>query len=177
MRLRSLLPALLVFVIAGSAIAQDALGPGRRPKRPDTCMTTAEYEAEAVVRTGMILRDHARACARRGMDGGIVQLWAAFDAANAQQFQDAVQIRAEAYRRNFPNDPNAAQRAANETVASRQLVDFAPVECVVLRDLIGGFKAWDDFLKHVRSTEVGQVKAMFKQCPKGVRGAKRLQQE
>ncbi len=175
--LRGLPAVVAICAIALPALAQDGLGPGRRAKRPDICMTSAEIEAEAVVRAGMVIRDHARACARRGLDGSIIHLWAAFDSANAQQFRDAVEIRAGGYKRNWPDDPNVAQRVANESVASRQLVDFAPVECVVLKDLVGGFKSWDDYMVHVRRTEVGQVKTMYRQCPRGIRGAKRLQQE
>jgi hypothetical protein len=163
---RAALAAGLALLTAGTAIAQQALGPGSRPKRPDRCFNTQELEAEAIVRTGMIIRDHARACARRGHDGGIIQLWGAFDSANAEEFRRAVEVRAEAFRRNWPDDAYAAQRAANETVASRQLVDFAPAECVALRDLVGGFKAWPDFMKHVRTVELGQVKTLYRQCPK-----------
>ncbi|MCW0232182.1 MAG: hypothetical protein OJJ21_01150 [Ferrovibrio sp.] len=175
--LRRLLPGLLIAAIALPAVAQEGLGPGRRAKRPDICMNTIEIEAEAMVRGGMVIRDHARACARRGLDGSIIHLWAAFDTANAEKFQDATEIRAGAYKRNWPDDPNAAQRAANETVASRQLVDFSPVECVVLKDLVGGFKTWTDYLVHIRRTEVGQVKTLYKQCPKGTVGAQRRKQE
>jgi hypothetical protein len=174
--LPNLLSGLLVAAIALPAVAQE-LGPGRRERRPDICMNSIEIEAEAMIRAGMVIRDHARACARRGLDGSIIHLWSAFDTTNAAKFQDAVEIRAGAYKRNWPNDPNAAQRAANETVASRQLVDFSPVECVVLKDLVDGFKTWTDYLVHIRRTEVGQVKAMYKQCPKGTVGAQRRKQE
>lgn len=174
--LPNLLSGLMILAIGLPAVAQE-LGPGRRERRPYTCMTSAEFEAEGVVRAGMVIRDHARACARRGLDGTIIHTWSAFDTANLQQIKDAIEIRTEAYRRNFPNDPYAAQRNDNAVVASRQLVDFAPVECVVLKELVERFKTWEDYLVHVRRTEVGQVKTMFMQCPKGVRGAKRLQQE
>lgn len=156
----------LALLMAGSALAQSGLGPGSRPKTPNKCFNTPEIEAVAIVRAGMVIRDHARACARRGHDTGILQLWGAFDNANAEEMRRAVEVRAEAFRRNWPDDPNAAQRDANETVASRQLVDFAPAECVALRDLVEGFKTWRDYMKHVRIVEVGQVKMLYRTCPK-----------
>jgi hypothetical protein len=165
-RLRAGLAAGLVLLMAGSALAQQGLGPGSRPKRPERCFNTPELEAEAIVRAGMIIRDHARACARRGHDSGIIELWSAFDGAHAEEFRKAVEVRAEAFRRNWPDDAYAAQRDANETVASRQLVDFAPAECVALRDLVEGFKIWADYMKHVRVVELGQVKTLYRQCPR-----------
>lgn len=163
---RAIFAAGLALLLAGDALAQDGLRAGSRPKRPDICFNQPEIEAEAIVRAGMIIRDHARACARRGHDTEILQLWGAFDNANADKLQDAVQVRAQAYRRNWPNDPNVAQRYANESVASRQLVDFAPAECVALRDLVESFKIWPDYMKHVRTVEVGQVKTLIRQCPR-----------
>ncbi|MEK9969326.1 MAG: hypothetical protein VW600_09325 [Ferrovibrio sp.] len=165
-RLKAALAAGLALLMAGSAVAQQGLGPGSRPKRPEKCFNTPELEAEAIVRAGMIIRDHARACARRGHDGGIIELWARFDGENAEEFRKAVEVRAEAFRRNWPDDPYAAQRAANDTVASRQLVDFAPAECVALRNLVEGFTIWTDYMKHVRVVELGQVKTIYRQCPK-----------
>ncbi len=163
---RAVAAAGLALLLAGDALAQDGLRAGSRPKRPDICFNQPEIEAEAIVRAGMIIRDHARACARRGHDTEILQLWAAFDNANAERLQDAVQVRAQAFRRNWPNDPNVAQRYANESVASRQLVDFAPAECAALRDLVESFKIWPDYMKHVRTVEVGQVKTLIRQCPR-----------
>lgn len=156
----------LALLMAGTALAQSGLGPGSRPKTPNKCFNAPEIEAVAIVRAGMVVRDHARACARRGHDTGILQLWGAFDNANAEEMRRAVEVRAEAFRRNWSDDPNAAQRDANETVASRQLVDFAPAECVALRDLVEGFKTWRDYMKHVRTVEVGQVKMLYRTCPK-----------
>lgn len=156
----------LALLMAGTALAQSGLGPGSRPKTPNKCFNAPEIEAVAIVRAGMVIRDHARACARRGHDTGILQLWGAFDNANAEEMRRAVEVRAEAFRRNWPDDPNAAQRDANETVASRQLVDFAPAECVALRNLVEGFKTWRDYMKHVRTVEVGQVKMLYRTCPK-----------
>lgn len=161
-----MLAAGLVLLMAGQALAQSGLGPGSRPKRSDRCFNTPELDAEAIVRAGIIIRDHARACARRGHDGGIIHLWAAFDTVNAEEFRRAVEVRTEAFKRNFPDDPYAAQRAVNDSVASRQLVDFAPAECVALRDLVEGFKGWPDYMKHVRTTELGQVKMIYRQCPR-----------
>lgn len=158
--------AALALLMAGTALAQSGLGPGSRPKRPDTCFNTPEVEAVAIVRAGMVIRDHARACARRGHDRSLINLWAEFDNANAEEMKRAVEVRAEAFRRNWPNDPNAAQRDANETVASRQLVDFAPAECFALRDLVEGFTTWRDYMKHVRTVEVGQVKTLYRTCPR-----------
>ena len=156
----------LALLMAGTALAQSGLGPGSRPRTPNKCFNSPEIEAVAIVRAGMVIRDHARACARRGHDGGILQLWGAFDNANAEELRRAVDVRAEAFRRNWPDDPSAAQRDANETVASRQLVDFAPAECVALRDLVEGFTNWQDYMKHVRTVEVGQVKMLYRTCPR-----------
>ena len=164
--MRRLAVAALLFALAVPALAQDGLRAGSRPKRPDICMKDPELEAEAIVRAGMVIRDHARACARRGLDGAILPIWGAFDAANAQQFRDAVQLRAETYRRLWPDDPYAEQRANNAVVASRQLADFAYEECATLGELVEGFKAWPDFMRHVRSTELGQVKTVYKSCRK-----------
>lgn len=165
-----MLAAGLALLMAGEVLAQEGLRAASRPKRSDKCFNTPELEAVAIVRAGMIIRDHARACARRGHDGGIIHLWAAFDSANAEELQRAVEVRTEAFKRNFPDDPYAAQREANNSVASRQLVDFAPAECVALRDLVEGFKLWPDYMRHVRTTELGQVKMLYRQCPKRTPG-------
>jgi len=146
------------------AAAQEGLGPGRRAKRPDICMKDSELEAEAIVRAGMVIRDHARACARRGLDGTILPTWGKFDEANGDRFREAVQTRSAAYKRLWPDDPYAEQRANNATVASRQLADFAPEECVALGDLVETFTDWPSFMRHVRSTELGQVKNVYKRC-------------
>jgi hypothetical protein len=169
---KAALAAILILLMAGDAQAQqlaqqqEGLRAASRPKRSDACFNRPEIEAEAIVRAGMIIRDHARACARRGHDYGILQLWAAFDSDNAEKLQDPVQLRDQAYKRNWPKDPNMAQRYANESVASRQLVDFAPEECMALRDLVEGFRIWPDYMKHVRTVEVGQVKSLIRQCPR-----------
>jgi len=162
---RSVVAALLAaLLLPAVAQAQDGLGPGRRPKQPNICMTDPELEAEAVVRAGMVIRDHARACARRGLDGTILPLWGKFDEANADRFRAAVQLRAATYKRLWPDDPYAEQRANNATVASRQLADFANEECVALGDLVETFTDWPTFMRHVRSTELGQVKTVYKRC-------------
>lgn len=163
---KTALAAGLALLATGQAVAQDGLRAASRPKRPDICFNRPEIEAEAIVRAGMIIRNHARACDRRGHDSGILQLWGTFDSANAEKLQDAVRVRAQAYKRNWPNDPNIAQRYANESVASRDLVDFAPEECVALRDLVEGFRTWPDYMKHVRTVEVGQVMSLIRQCPR-----------
>lgn len=147
-----------------AAAAQEGLGPGRRAKRPDICMTDPELEAEAIVRAGMVIRDHARACARRGLDATTLPIWGKFDEANADRFRQAVQVRSQAYKRLWPEDPYAEQRANNATVASRQLADFAPEECVALGDLVETFTDWPSFMRHVRTTELGQVKTVYKRC-------------
>lgn len=167
-----ILLALLLGVFALDAIAQEGLGPGRRKRTPEICMTDPELEAEATVRAGLVIRDFARACARRGHDGTILPLWGAFDAANAERFRTAVQQRTEAYRRNYPEDPYAEQRVTNAVVASRQLLDFAPQECIALGDLVEKFRVWDDFMRHVRSTELGQVKNSIRRCPQLRPGAR-----
>jgi hypothetical protein len=165
-RWRVAVAAGLALLMAGTALAQSGLGSGSRPKRPDTCFNAPEVEAVAIVRAGMVIRDHARACARRGHDRSLINLWAEFDNANAEEMKRAVEVRAEAFRRNWPDDPNAAQRDANETVASRHLVDFPPAECFALRDLVEGFTTWQDYMKHVRTVEVGQVKTLYRTCPR-----------
>lgn len=158
----------LALLMIGDALAQqqEGLRAASRPKRSDKCFNTPEIEAIAIVRAGMVIRDHARACARRGHDRDLINVWAEFDNANAEEVKRAVEVRAEGFRRNSPDDPNAAQRDANETVASRQLVDFAPAECVALRDLVESFKTWRDYMKHVRTVEVGQVKMLYRTCPR-----------
>lgn len=163
--------ALLVAAVALPVLAQDGLGPGRRPQTPRICMTPPQMEAEAIVRAGMIIRAYARDCARLGHDATILPLWGAFDQANAQRFRDAVQLRSEAYKLNYPDDPYAEQRATNEVLASRQMSEFAPQECMALADLVGSFNDWDAFMRHVRTTVLGQVKTAFKLCPKKHAGA------
>lgn len=156
-----LLASLLLPTIVA---AQEALGPGRRAKRPDICMKDAELEAEAIVRAGIVIRDRARACARRGLDGTILPAWGKFDEANADKFREAVQLRSATYKRLWPDDPYAEQRATNATVASHQLADFAPEECLTLGDMVEGFTDWPSFMRHVRSTQLGQVKVAYKRC-------------
>lgn len=156
--------ALLLAGVALPTLAQDGLGPGRRPRQPNICMTDPELEAEAIVRAGMVIRDHARACARRGLDGTILPLWGRFDEANADNFRRAVETRSATYKRLWPDDPYAEQRANNATVASRQLADFSNEECIALGDLVGGLRDWAAFMRHVRSTELGQVKTAYKRC-------------
>lgn len=134
-------------------------------------MTAPEMEAEAIVRAGIIIRGYARDCARLGHDGSILPMWGAFDQANIQRFRDAVQVRSESYKRNYPDDPYAEQRATNAVVASRQITEFAREECTALAGLVGSFNDWDAFMRHVRTTVLGQVKTAFKLCPKARGGA------
>lgn len=171
--LRRAVAVLLLVSFALPVLAQEGLGPGRRAKRPDICFNPDELEAEAIVRGGMVIRDHARACARRGLDGTILQVWGKFDEDNAQALRDAVRLRAEAYQRNWPDDPYALQRANNATVASRQILDFAPEECIALGNLVDGLRTWDDYMRHIRLTELGQVKNVYKQCPQRRGGGQR----
>ena len=165
-RWHAVVAAGLALLLSADVVAQSGLGSGSRPKSSTKCFNAPEIEAVAIVRAGMVIRDHARACARRGHDRDLINVWAAFDNANAEEMKRAVEVRAKAFQRNWPDDPNAAQRDANETVASRQLVDFAPAECVVLRDLVESFKTWRDYMKHVRMVEVGQVKMLYRTCPR-----------
>lgn len=151
-------------------LAQDGLGPGRRPPQPKICMNDAELEAEAVVRAGIVLRAYARQCARYGIDGSILPKWGAFDAANAASLQNAVRLRNEAYARNYPDDPYAGQRVIDNTLASRGLGRPSPEECLAAADVVGKLKTWNDFLAHARLTELGQVKTQVKAC-KPKRGA------
>jgi len=163
-----LLGALLALGLglASTAMAQEGLGAGSRPKSPQLCMTEAEFEAEAVVRSGIVLRAYARDCARRGIDGSILPQWSAFDAANAEQLRNAVELRSQAYARNYPNDAYAGQRVIDEILTSRGIVHPSAQECLAVANVVGGLTSWDDFLLHARRTELGQVKTQFRRCPR-----------
>lgn len=148
-----------------SAVAQQGLGPGRRPPAPDICMSEAELEAEAILRTGIVLRAYARECARRGHDGSILPAWGAFDGANAENLRAAVQLRNDAYARNYPDSPKAGQKVVDEVLTSRQLVTLSAEECAATAEVVRGLATWDDFLIHVRRTELGKVRSAIRTCP------------
>jgi hypothetical protein len=144
-----------------------------KPKRDTSCMTPPELQAEAIVRAGIVLRAYARECARRGIDGSIVQKWLAFDTANAQSLRDAVQMRDKAYARNYPADPYAGQRVIDDALASRGITTLAPQECVAAAAVVDGLKSWNDFLLHAKRTELGMVKTAIRTCRSGGPGSGR----
>lgn len=129
-------------------------------------MNAAELEAEAVVRAGIVLRAYARDCARRGIDASILPRWGAFDAANAENLRNAVQLRNEAFARLYPDEPKPGQRAIDEALTSRGLIQPTLQECQAAGAVVNGLNAWEDFLAHARRTELGQVKTQIKECPK-----------
>jgi len=130
-------------------------------------MTPPQLEAEAIVRAGIVLRAFARECARRGIDTSILQKWTAFDTANAQNLRAAVQLRDQAYARNYPDNPYAGQQVIDDTLASRGLTTLSPQECLTTSVVVDKLKSWNDFLTHARQTELGMVKTAIKTCRSG----------
>ncbi len=174
MTLKAIACLLVSVLCAIPALAQDGLGPGSRPKRPQVCMSDAELEAEAQMRAGIVLRAFARNCASRGIDGSILPKWSAFDAANAEQLREAVRLRDEAYARNYPDDPYAGQRVVDEMLTSRGIVQPSAQECRTVAEIVNGLATWEDFVAHVRRTQLGMVKQQIKRCkPPGAAGGRR----
>ncbi len=139
-------------------------GPGRRPKRAKACMDDREQKAEALIRTGIILREIGRECSRRRINFDLLQIWYAFDAANGEQIQAAARLRGGALERNFPTIPNVAFRLDSRLIASTGLQQMANEECQVAQDLVAGFADYNAFVRHATRTELGRVKSSYPLC-------------
>lgn len=164
-----LLLLLMPLLAAEQAWAQSndpsyGLGAGRRPKREMPCMDDREQKAEALIRTGIILREIGRECARRRVDLDLLPLWYAFDAANAEQIQAAARLRGAALERNYPETPEVALRVDNRLIASTGLLRMANEECNVARNLVQSFAEYNDFVRHAQRTELGRVKNIYPMC-------------
>lgn len=150
----------------GTAMAEDYFSPARRPKPgPVKCMDEREQKAEALIRSGLILRQYARECRRLGLDAQLLDLWDAFDAANGEQIKAAARLRDEAFKRNYPDNPNAAQESDSIILAARGLQTMAAEECQALRRVLERLLEYNDLVAHSTRTELGLVKASIPRCP------------
>lgn len=158
----------LLFAVAGDAQAQQdpafGLGPGSRPKRVMPCMDDREQKAEALIRTGIIMREIGRECQRRRVDMSLLPAWQAFDQANAEQIQAAARLRGDALVRNYPDVPDIALRLDSRLIASTGLQRMADEECHVVRRLLNGFTEYNDLVIHAQRTELGRVKNTYPKC-------------
>lgn len=161
----ALIRGLVALCFCGFPAAAGAQAAAAKPPQP--CMMPAELEAEAIVRTGIVLRAYARECARRGIDGSILQKWSAFDAANAQNLRDAVQQRTDAFARGYPDNPYAGQQVIDDTLASRGLTALSAQECIATAAVVDRLEVWDDLVAHARRTELGKVKTAIRTCRPG----------
>jgi len=168
MRCRVVILFSLLLAVAGDAQAQQdpafGLGPGSRPKRVLPCMDDREQKAEALIRTGIILREIGRECQRRRVDITLLPAWQAFDQANAEQIQAAARLRGEALERNYPDIPDIALRLDSRLIASTGLQRMANEECHVANRLVSGFAEYNDFVLHAQRTELGRVKNTYPRC-------------
>jgi len=162
--------AALFLATAGQvpAAAQEdpafGLGPGNRPKRELPCMDDREQKAEALIRTGIILREISRECTRRRVDTEILSIWNTFDAENGEQILAAARLRDTALQRNYPDEPNVAFRLDSRLIASTGLRQMTGDECHVTRLLLESFTDYDTFVRHAQLTELGRVKNTYPLC-------------
>jgi len=127
MRKRGVLGLLALLLLANqAALAQQQTGGAQRNR---FCFNKKETEAEAEVRTGFILRETLRRCARFDPTAGQEALdsWYQFDRDNGDKFTGAVTMRGTAIKRIYPkrtaqeqweNDASIATRAAPEVDAA-----------------------------------------------------------
>lgn len=163
---KALILAGCLALVSGFALAEDYYSPARRPKpAPVKCMDEREQKAEALIRSGLILRQYARECRRLGLDVQLLDLWDAFDAANGEQIQAAGRLRDEAFKRNYPDNPNAAQESDSIILATRGLQTMAPEECQALRRVLERLQEYNDLVVHSTRTELGMIKSSIPRCP------------
>lgn len=145
-------------------IENQYLGPGRRKKPRDICMDEREQKAEALVRSGIVIREYARECLRQGWDGGLLDLWNTFENANGEQIKAAVRLRDDAFLRNYPENPQATRQSDSIVLASRNISRMAPAECTALRKVVTDFKDYNDFVRFSAITELGLVRNSITLC-------------
>jgi len=139
-------------------------GPARRPPSQRVCMDDREQKAEALIRTGIILREIGRECAKRNVDATLLPAWNAFDAANADQIQAATRLRQGALERNYPDRPNIQRDFDDRLIASRGLTTISNEECTVAGRLLKSWTSYNDLVKHSARTELGRVRSIFPKC-------------
>lgn len=139
-------------------------GPARRPPAKRVCMDDREQKAEALIRTGIILREIGRECAKRNVDPTLLPAWNAFDAANADQIQAATRLRQGALERNYPDRPNIQRDFDDRLIASRGLTTIASEECIVAGRMLKSWTSYNDLVKHSARTELGRVRSIFPKC-------------
>jgi len=140
------------------------MGPARRPKAKRVCMDDREQKAEALIRTGIILREIGRQCAKRGIDYQVEALWNAFDAANGEQILAATRLRQTALERNYPDRPRIMREFDDRLIASRGLVRMPEEECHIAHKMLSDWKDYNDLVRHSTRTELGRVKELFPRC-------------
>lgn len=140
------------------------MGPARRPKAKRICMDDREQKAEALIRSGIILREIGRECAKRGIDYELLSLWNAFDSANGEQLQAATRLRQSALERNYPDRPRIMREFDDRLIASRGLARMPEEECHVARKLVGEWPDYNGLVRHSTRTELGRVKELFPRC-------------
>jgi len=109
-----LLIACLIWAAPELALAQAAA------KRNTACFNPKETEAEAIVRSGINLREILRRCAQIS-DKGPQALadWYKFDGENAQALKDAVALRSTAVKRIYPYRTLQEQYDNDATIATQ----------------------------------------------------------
>ncbi len=140
------------------------MGPARRPKAKKVCMDEREQKAEALIRTGIILREIGRECAKRGIDYEVLTLWNSFDTANGEQIQAATRLRQSALERNYPDRPRIMREFDDRLIASRGLARLPEEECHTARRLMADWTDYNGLVRHSTRTELGRVKELFPRC-------------
>lgn len=152
MRRRSCLWLLAMLLLAqpGTADAQ------RRPG----CLKPDEVNAEAVVRTGVDLREVLKACAKRnfattnGTAADALEGFRAFDKDYADKIQSELEIRRLALQRNFPDRKGVERQMDGAIISVYQGRQMSDGECLGAMQVMNQIEAegWQAFQRQVEIT-------------------------
>lgn len=134
----------------GAAMAQDRSG----------CLTPGEVNAEAVVRTGVDLREVLKACARRnyaatiGTAADALANFREFDAEYGDRIQSEREIRRLALQRNFPDRKAVERQMDGAIIAVYQGRQMSDGECLAAIQVMAQIETegWQAFERQVEVT-------------------------
>lgn len=124
------------------------------------CLNPAEVQAEAIVRTGVDLREVLKACARRdfattdGTAADALAQFRTFDGDYADKIQSELEIRRLALQRNYPDRKAVERQMDGAIIAVYQGRQMSDGECLGAMQVMSQIEAegWQAFERQVEIT-------------------------
>jgi hypothetical protein len=136
----------LLLLANQAALAQQQAGGAQRNRY---CFNKKEAEAESEVRTGLILRETLRRCARFDPTAGqeALDAWYLFDRDNADKFTGSVALRGTAIKRIYPKRTVQEQWENDASIAVRAAPEVDAAVCKSAYDMVDKIKTegWPGF--------------------------------